>query len=229
MSEEILRFENVEKVYKLDEVFVYALKGIDFSIQKGEFTAIVGPSGSGKTTILHLAALLDRPSSGKVVLFGMDSSRISDKEASRIRNKKIGFVFQTFNLIPVLTVYENIEYPTLLYPDNKVSKERIIELIESVGLKGHEKKFPGQLSGGQRQRVAIARALVNNPEIVFADEPTANLDHETGEQIISLMEELNRKYGTTFVFSTHDPKIMRRARRLIKIEDGRIVGDEYVS
>jgi len=226
---EVLSFERVEKVYKLDEVLVYALKGIDFSIQKGEFTAIVGPSGSGKTTILHLSALLDRPSSGRILLFGMDSEEISNKEASRIRNKKIGFVFQTFNLIPVLTVYENIEYPALLYPDNKVSRDRIMELIESVGLKGHENKFPSQLSGGQRQRVAIARALVNNPEIVFADEPTANLDHETGEQIITLMEELNKKYGTTFVFSTHDPKIMRRARRLIRIEDGKIVGDEYVS
>jgi putative ABC transport system ATP-binding protein len=226
---EVLSFERVEKVYKLDEVLVYALKGIDFSIQKGEFTAIVGPSGSGKTTILHLAALLDRPSSGRILLFGADSKEISNKEASRIRNKKIGFVFQTFNLIPVLTVYENIEYPALLYPDNKVSRDRIMELIESVGLKGHENKFPSQLSGGQRQRVAIARALVNNPEIVFADEPTANLDHETGEQIITLMEELNKKYGTTFVFSTHDPKIMRRARRLIRIEDGKIVGDEYVS
>jgi putative ABC transport system ATP-binding protein len=226
---EVLSFERVEKVYKLDEVLVYALKGIDFSIQKGEFTAIVGPSGSGKTTILHLAALLDRPSSGRILLFGTDSKEISNKEASRIRNKKIGFVFQTFNLIPVLTVYENIEYPALLYPDNKVSRDRIMELIESVGLKGHENKFPSQLSGGQRQRVAIARALVNNPEIVFADEPTANLDHETGEQIITLMEELNKKYGTTFVFSTHDPKIMRRARRLIRIEDGKIVGDEYVS
>ena len=225
---EVLSFERVEKVYKLDEVLVYALKGIDFSIQKGEFTAIVGPSGSGKTTILHLAALLDRPSSGRILLFGTDSKEISNKEASRIRNKKIGFVFQTFNLIPVLTVYENIEYPALLYPDNKVSRDRIMELIESVGLKGHENKFPSQLSGGQRQRVAIARALVNNPEIVFADEPTANLDHETGEQIITLMEELNKKYGTTFVFSTHDPKIMRRARRLIRIEDGKIVGDEYV-
>jgi putative ABC transport system ATP-binding protein len=226
---EVLSFERVEKVYKLDEVLVYALKGIDFSIQKGEFTAIVGPSGSGKTTILHLAALLDRPSSGRILLFGTDSKEISNKEASRIRNKKIGFVFQTFNLIPVLTVYENIEYPALLYPDNKVSRDRIMELIESVGLKGHESKFPSQLSGGQRQRVAIARALVNNPEIVFADEPTANLDHETGEQIITLMEELNKKYGTTFVFSTHDPKIMKRARRLIRIEDGKIVGDEYVS
>jgi len=226
---EVLSFERVEKVYKLDEVLVYALKGIDFSIQKGEFTAIVGPSGSGKTTILHLAALLDRPSSGRILLFGTDSKEISNKEASRIRNKKIGFVFQTFNLIPVLTVYENIEYPALLYPDNKVSRDRIMELIESVGLKGHESKFPSQLSGGQRQRVAIARALVNNPEIVFADEPTANLDHETGEQIITLMEELNKKYGTTFVFSTHDPKIMRRAKRLIRIEDGKIVGDEYVS
>jgi putative ABC transport system ATP-binding protein len=225
---EVLSFERVEKVYKLDEVLVYALKGIDFSIQKGEFTAIVGPSGSGKTTILHLAALLDRPSSGRILLFGMDSKEISNKEASRIRNKKIGFVFQTFNLIPVLTVYENVEYPALLYPDNKVSRDRIMELIESVGLKGHENKFPSQLSGGQRQRVAIARALVNNPEIVFADEPTANLDHETGEQIITLMEELNKKYGTTFVFSTHDPKIMKRARRLIRIEDGKIVGDEYV-
>ena len=226
---EVLSFERVEKEYELDEVLVYALKGIDFSIQKGEFTAIVGPSGSGKTTILHLAALLDRPSSGRILLFGTDSKEISNKEASRIRNKKIGFVFQTFNLIPVLTVYENIEYPALLYPDNKVSRDRIMELIESVGLKGHENKFPSQLSGGQRQRVAIARALVNNPEIVFADEPTANLDHETGEQIITLMEELNKKYGTTFVFSTHDPKIMRRARRLIRIEDGKIVGDEYVS
>jgi putative ABC transport system ATP-binding protein len=226
---EVLSFERVEKVYKLDEVLVYALRGVDFSIQKGEFTAIVGPSGSGKTTILHLAALLDRPSSGRILLFGTDSKEISNKEASRIRNKKIGFVFQTFNLIPVLTVYENIEYPALLYPDNKVSRDRIMELIESVGLKGHENKFPSQLSGGQRQRVAIARALVNNPEIVFADEPTANLDHETGEQIITLMEELNKKYGTTFVFSTHDPKIMKRARRLIRIEDGKIVGDEYVS
>jgi putative ABC transport system ATP-binding protein len=226
---EVLKFEGVEKVYKLDEVLVYALRGVDFSIQKGEFTAIVGPSGSGKTTILHLAALLDRPSSGRILLFGTDSKEISNKEASRIRNKKIGFVFQTFNLITVLTVYENVEYPALLYPDNKVSKDRIMELIESVGLKGHENKFPSQLSGGQRQRVAIARALVNNPEIVFADEPTANLDHETGEQIIALMEELNKKYGTTFVFSTHDPKIMKRARRLIKIEDGKIVGDEYVS
>ncbi len=220
---EVLKYQDVKKSYQLGETRIDALRGVSFSIAMGEFTAIVGPSGSGKSTLLHLGAGMDNPTEGKVELLGRDLKTTSPKELARARNLQIGFIFQSFNLIPVLSVYENIEYPCQFYPEARKNQNRIHQLLADIGMESQAKKRPTQLSGGQRQRVAIARALINNPQVVFADEPTANLDHETGAQIMDLMVKLNQQYGTTFVFSTHDPKIMDRAKRIIRIEDGRLL------
>ncbi|MCX7655974.1 MAG: ABC transporter ATP-binding protein [Treponemataceae bacterium] len=225
MTKVVLQFEQVEKQYRLGETIITAVQGISLSFRAGEFAALVGPSGSGKSTLLHLGAGLDRPTKGVVSLVGKEIQKMKDEELALIRNEQVGFIFQTFNLIPVLTVQENVEYPSLLYPRSRKNRSRARELLELVGLSDHAKKRPTMLSGGQRQRVAIARALVNNPSIVFADEPTANLDHATGELIMSLLQRLNRELGVTFIFSTHDPRIMEKAHRIVRLEDGRIVAD----
>ena len=229
MTETVLQFHQVYKQYRLGEPLITALKGINLTFKKGECTAIVGPSGSGKSTLLHLGAGLDRPTKGIVSLAGMEIHRMKDENLARLRNQQIGFIFQTFNLIPVLTVEENVEYPSLLYPESRKNRHRVRELLERVGLADQAKKQPAMLSGGQRQRVAIARALINNPSIVFADEPTANLDHATGEMIMSLLYQLNQELGVTVIFSTHDPRIMEHSRRVVRIEDGEIVADRVVS
>lgn len=221
----VIEYKNVKKQYQLGETTIDAIKDVSFSISQGEFTAIVGPSGSGKSTLLHLGAGLDATTSGSIKLLGRDLTKIDKKEMAKIRNKNIGFIFQSFNLLPVLTVLENVEYPCLLYPDTKANRPKAKELLEMVGLKDQLNKKPSMLSGGQRQRVAIARALVNSPSIVFADEPTANLDHENGCSIMSLLKDLNENLNITFLFSTHDSKIMEQARRIIKIEDGIIISD----
>lgn len=218
----VIKYRNVCKVYNLGETKIHALRDVSFSIEQRDFAAIVGPSGSGKSTLLHLGAAMDNPTQGRVELLGNDLAACSPRELSLLRNQTIGFIFQSFNLIPVLSVLENIEYPCLFYPEARKNRSRAAQLLKDVGMHDQAKKRPGQLSGGQRQRVAIARALVNNPKIVFADEPTANLDHETGGQIMQLMEDLNRSYGTTFLFSTHDDTVMQKAHRIIKIEDGRL-------
>lgn len=224
MSELVLESNNVKKIYNMGETTTEALKGVSVSVKRGEFTAIVGSSGSGKSTFLHLSAALDKPTSGKITILGEDLDKMDDKRLSKIRNEEIGFVFQSFNLIPVLTVFENIEYPCLVYRENRKNRARIDRLLRDVGMYEKRDKFPSQLSGGERQRVAIARALINKPSIVFADEPTANLDVKTGNKIMELMSDLNKNYGTTFLFTTHDPHIMDWATRKITISDGLLVG-----
>jgi putative ABC transport system ATP-binding protein len=224
----IIQLSDVTKEYFLGTTKVEALRGVSFEVTKGEFTAIAGPSGSGKSTILNMVGCIDNPTSGKIWLGGDDVSTLPDKKLTKYRRSTISFIFQSFNLIPVLNVFENIELPLLLEKglDEKARYDRVMTLIEQVGLSDRIKNKPNELSGGQRQRVAIARALVNQPLVILADEPTANLDSVTGEKILELMQELNEKDGTTFLFSTHDAHIMGRARRVIAVKDGLIVGDD---
>jgi putative ABC transport system ATP-binding protein len=224
----VVELTDVRKHYMLGQTRVDALQGVTLGIGKGEFTAIAGPSGSGKSTMLNMFGCIDIPSSGRVVIDGTEVEKLSDKELTRYRRTKIGFIFQSFNLIPVLDVYENIEFPLLLRRDIGAAerKERVMRFIEEVGLGDRLRNKPNELSGGQRQRVAIARALVTEPTIVLADEPTANLDSATGIRIVELMRKINEEDKTTFIFSTHDAHIMREARRVVRILDGRIVGPE---
>jgi len=221
-SMKIVELKNVKKTYMLGKTEVQALRGLSFSIERGDFAAIAGPSGSGKTTILNMVGCIDTPTEGDVYVEGEDVAVLPDKELTRFRLNKIGFIFQSFNLIPVLNVFENIEFPLLLKRDmgRKERQELIMHFIEEVGLEERVRNKPAELSGGQRQRVAIARALVTRPVIVLADEPTANLDSETGHKIVDLMKEINRNEKTTFIFSTHDRHIMEHAGRVINIRDG---------
>ncbi len=222
----LIRMEDVKKDYPLGKTIVHAIRGVSLSFGEGEFSVIAGPSGSGKTTLLNLMGLLDHPTAGKILFEGKDVSTISDSEATHIRKKRIGFIFQTFNLIPVLTALENVELPLILKGiHSKERREITLKIMEEAGIVDIVKHKPDELSGGQRQRVAIARALVGNPDIVFADEPTANLDSETGLQIIHLMEEMNRIEEVTFVFSTHDRRIISLAKRKVELRDGKIVND----
>jgi putative ABC transport system ATP-binding protein len=224
---QVIVAENVEKTYSDNGIPVHAVRGIDLTIHTGEFTAIVGPSGSGKTTFLHLISGLDTPTAGQVWLTGKLLSSMSGRELSDFRRDHVGFIFQAYNLIPVLTVEENVEYIMLLQKVPKHERHaRVVKILTEVGLEGLEHRFPPQLSGGQQQRVAIARAMVSQPSLILADEPTANLDSATGAALLDMMRELNEKSGMTFVFSTHDEMIMRRARRVITIKDGKIAGDE---
>lgn len=221
----IVEVRDVSKVYPLGKVEVQAVKGVSFSIEKGDFISIAGPSGSGKSTILNMIGCIDVPTSGTVVVDGRETSGLKDKEITRLRHETIGFIFQSFNLIPVLNVYENIEFPLLLGKELLDKKERtewIDFLIEEVGLSQWRTHRSNELSGGQRQRVAIARALITKPRIVLADEPTANLDSATGEQIIELMKKINRQMETTFIFSTHDMKIVDIADHVIRLRDGQV-------
>ncbi len=224
---DVIVTESVTKVYDADGIPVDALNGIDLTIQSGEFTAIVGPSGSGKTTFLNIISGLDSPSAGKVWLAGKVLSEISGNELSDFRRDNIGFIFQAYNLIPVLTVEENVEYIMLLAGVPKAERhDRVVAMLESVGLKDVEDRLPTQLSGGQQQRVAIARAMVSEPNIILADEPTANLDSKTGSDLLEMMNRLNAETGMTFIFSTHDPMVMESAKRLVTLRDGQIDTDE---
>jgi putative ABC transport system ATP-binding protein len=220
----VVQVEHICKDYRLGEQTVRALDDVSVSIEQGVFLAIAGPSGSGKSTLLNLIGCIDTPTSGRIVIDGNDVSGQSPDQLADLRARTIGFIFQTFNLLPVLSAEENVEYPLLQMREisRAQRRERVAKLLETVGLSRYAKHRPNQLSGGQRQRVAIARALVTRPRIVLADEPTANLDHRTGEGILALMQEINRKSGTTFIFSTHDKKVMSKANRLIRIEDGRV-------
>jgi putative ABC transport system ATP-binding protein len=220
-----IRIESVSKIYPLGKTEVRALKNINLTIDEGEFTTIAGPSGCGKSTMLNLIGCMDAPTTGEVYIEGRPISKLSDKELTRLRLEKLGFIFQSFNLIPVLTVYQNIEFPLLIHGGfSPKDRTRIIDrLIEEVGLKDQAKQKSNELSGGQRQRVAIARALVTSPRIVLADEPTANLDSATGEKIINLMKEINNTHKTTFIFSTHDPQVMKHASRIVRLKDGEVV------
>jgi putative ABC transport system ATP-binding protein len=226
MNKEVISAKGLIKVYSDNNVPVHALQGIDLRIQSGEFTALVGPSGSGKTTLLNIISGLDVSSEGEVWLNGKLLSRMSGKELSDFRRDNIGFIFQAYNLIPVLTVEENVEYVMLLQGLPKaVRRSRVLSILKTIGLAGFEDRLPTQLSGGQQQRVAVARAMVSEPAIILADEPTANLDSTTSVALLDMMRALNQKTGMTFVFSTHDENVMRRARRLVTLKDGRIAGD----
>nr|VFJ52676.1 MAG: putative ABC transport system ATP-binding protein [Candidatus Kentron sp. DK] len=219
----MIQVENVSKTYTLGKRRVEALRGIDLALSEGVFVAIAGPSGSGKSTLLNLLGCLDLPTSGRILLQGQDVSTMGDREQSALRNRFIGFVFQSFNLVPVLSAFENVEYPlVLLGIARRQRRERVTAMLDEVGLVEHAAHRPDTLSGGQRQRVAIARALVTRPGLVLADEPTANLDSKTGGEIIALMRALNREHGTTFVFSTHDPRVVEQAEQVYRIEDGRL-------
>jgi putative ABC transport system ATP-binding protein len=224
----VIELKDVRKDYPLGATTVHALRGVDLIVQEGDFISIVGPSGSGKTTLLNIIGCIDHPTGGLVKIHDEDVTTYSDRKLTDLRLHTIGFIFQTFNLIPVLSTRENVEFPLLLMKKETLRKreirERAEKLIEEVGLKDQINQKPYELSGGQRQRVAIARALVTRPALVLADEPTANLDSETGEMILRLMKELNSIEKTTFVFSTHDPDILKYANGIVKIKDGLMAG-----
>lgn len=221
----LVSLEKVGKTYHMDEVEVKALTGVTLSIAEGGFAALVGPSGSGKTTALNLIGCLDKPSSGRVMVAGQDVSALDRRQGAAFRGQKLGFVFQEFNLLPVLTVAENVEYPLLMIRDLPKAQRgpAVVRVLEAVGMSDQATKYPAQLSGGQKQRVAVARALVGKPALVLADEPTANLDGNTAQRVIELMKRMRDEFGTTFVFSTHDPRIMDQAEALFHLEDGRLL------
>ena len=223
----IVEIRNVEKDYPLGNLVVKALRGVDLTIRRGEFTTIAGPSGSGKTTLLNLIGCIDVATEGEVIVDGQATRAMSESARTQLRLTKLGFIFQSFNLIAVLDLYQNVEFPLLLQGTltAKERDDRVREIVDRVGLTPQLRQRPNELSGGQRQRVAIARALVTQPKIIMADEPTANLDSGTGAAIIDLMKELNRVEQTTFIFSTHDPEVMAQARRVVRMVDGRIVDD----
>jgi putative ABC transport system ATP-binding protein len=219
----VIELQDVTRVYKIGEVETHALRGVTLSVEDGEFTAIVGPSGSGKTTLLQLLGCLDRPTNGTVRLEGQDVSQLNANQRADLRKGTIGFVFQFFALIPGLTAYENIELPLLLTGEKaNVRRERVNELLKAVGLSERARHRPDQMSGGEQQRVAIARALATYPVLVLADEPTANLDTENGHQVMEIMQRLNQETGTTFLFATHDPRVIPFARRVVTLRDGQV-------
>ena len=215
--------QHVSKDYRLGKTVIAALRDVSIDVEGGDFTVIAGPSGSGKTTLLNIIGLIDEPSSGKVVMAGEYLSSQKQNRLFRYRRDRLGYIFQNFNLIPVLSVFENVEYPLILNKvQKKERKERVDRILDRVGLLDRKKHRPSELSGGQRQRVSIARAVVKNPGIVLADEPTANLDSETGSEILTLMERLNQDEGITFIFSSHDPMIIERAGRVVQLRDGKV-------
>ena len=225
---EVIKFNDVTRVYKIGLVETQALRGVTITIDQGEFTALVGPSGSGKTTALQLMGCLDQPTTGHILINGKDVSRLNRNQRASLRRGTIGFIFQFFALIPGLTAYENIELPLLLNGKKaRQRRERVSELLESVDLTDRARHRPDQLSGGEQQRVAVARALASHPTMVLADEPTANLDTENGQQVMEIMQRLNKDTGTTFVFATHDPRVIKYAKRVITLRDGIIVENQH--
>jgi putative ABC transport system ATP-binding protein len=223
----MIELEDVGRIYNLGKVRVPALRNVTLNIRGGEFMALAGPSGSGKSTLLNLIGCMDKPSSGRILFDGVDVTRISLPRLADTRRQKIGFVFQTFNLLPVLSAFENVEYPLLFSGLSKAVRQKLVsEWLEKVGLSMQAGRRPDQLSGGQRQRVAIARAMVTAPRLILADEPTANLDSATGEEILKLLTEINMETGTTLVIATHDPKIFQRAGRRVQLRDGAVVTDD---
>jgi len=224
----MIELENIVKTYQMGEIEVHALRSVSTRIEKGEMIAIMGPSGSGKSTLMNIIGCLDTPTSGSYILDESEVSQMSDSQLAEVRNKRIGFVFQTFNLIPRTTAVANVELP-LLYGNGSNSKKRALEALTRVGLSERAQHKPSELSGGEQQRVAIARALVNNPSIIFADEPTGNLDSRTSQEIIGILEKLNREDGITIVLVTHEPEIAAHTQRIILLRDGQIVDDHPVS
>ena len=221
---EVTKVSNATRIFKIGEVETKALRGVNLSIENGEFTALVGPSGSGKTTLLQLIGLLDKPTTGNVTINGQDATDLNRNQRADLRKNAIGFVFQFFALIPTLTAYENVEMPLLLNGTKPAQrKARVNQMLEAVGLSDRAHHRPDQLSGGQQQRVAVARALATNPKLILADEPTANLDTENGKQVMEIMQKLNKETGVTFVFATHDPRVISYAKRVVTLRDGLIV------
>ncbi|MBI3152401.1 MAG: ABC transporter ATP-binding protein [Chloroflexi bacterium] len=227
---EVTKVINATRDFKIGEIETHALRGVNLSIEDGEFTALVGPSGSGKTTLLQLIGLLDQPTSGQVFINGQDATRLSRNQRADLRKGTIGFIFQFFALIPTLTAYENVEMPLLLNGTKPAErKARANEVLKAVGLSDRAHHRPDQLSGGQQQRVAVARALSINPKVILADEPTANLDTENGKQVMDIMQKLNKDTGVTFVFATHDPRVISYANRVVTLQDGLITKDSKVN
>jgi putative ABC transport system ATP-binding protein len=224
-TSDAVRIDHVSKIYALGKTEVRALTDIKLTIAAGEFATIAGPSGCGKSTMLNLIGCMDSPTSGEVYIDGRPISKLSDRQLTSLRLEKLGFIFQSFNLIPVLTVFQNVEFPLLIQGKGsaKEREQKVDSLLEEVGLSAQKNQRSNELSGGQRQRVAIARALVTSPRIVLADEPTANLDSATGERIINLMKRINQSHQTTFIFSTHDPQVMSHASRIVRLKDGILV------
>ena len=224
----IIQVRDVTKDYLLGKTQVHALRGVSLTVDQGEFLSVAGPSGSGKTTLLNLIGCVDTPTTGLVEVAGHDTSKLSERALTDLRLHQIGFIFQSFNLVQVLSVFQNVEFPLLLQGGLTKAERaaRVNGLLEATGIGEYGRHRPSELSGGQRQRVAVARALVTRPALVLADEPTANLDSQTGQNIIDLMRDMNRKDGTTFVFSTHDPKVMAHANAIIRIADGMVTGRE---
>lgn len=229
MKEKIIFIENLVKRYPVGDGEFTALKDVNISFEKGEFTGIVGPSGSGKTTLLNIIGSLDKPTEGKVTVLDKDISKLSHKESAQLRNMHIGFIFQVYNLLPVYTVFENVEFALILQKIPATERKKMVmDALEWVGIAAMANKKPSKLSGGEGQRVAIARAMVKRPTLVLADEPTANLDAKNAHAIIKTMKELNKELNTTFLFSTHDEKVMGYLDRLVHLEDGKVVNDEIV-
>lgn len=223
----LVALQGVEKEYRLGETRVRALRGVDFEVAPGEFVAVWGPSGSGKTSLLNLIGVIDDPTAGTVTVAGEDTAGLSENRKAELRNRRIGFIFQNFNLVPVLSALENVMLPLQIRGvGTREAHDKALERLAEVGLAEFVSHRPDKMSGGQRQRVAIARALVTGPDLVIADEPTANLDSDTSHRIIELMRRLNDAEGTTFVFSTHDPRLLDQVKRLVRLEDGKIVGEE---
>lgn len=227
MSDAIIEVRGITRTYQQGEVLVHALRGIDLDVTAGEFTVLAGPSGSGKTTLLNLIGCLDRPNAGSLKVGGREVTAFSRSEAADFRMHNIGFVFQAYNLIPVLTAFENAEFVMMLQGASaQQRRDTVLPLLDAVGLSAEAHRKPHQLSGGQQQRVAVARAIASKPKIVLADEPTANLDSETSTALLDLMVELNAEHGVTFLFSSHDPQVMERARRVVRLDSGSVVSDE---
>jgi putative ABC transport system ATP-binding protein len=224
---EVAKLTDITRVYKIGEVETHALRGVDLTIGEKEFTTLVGPSGSGKTTLLQLIGCLDMPTTGKVFINGQEATSMDRNQRADLRKGTIGFIFQFFALVPTLTAYENVELPLLLMGE-KNHKGRVMELLDAVDLSDRAGHRPDQLSGGQQQRVAVARALASNPKLVLADEPTANLDTENGTQVMEIMAKLNKETGVTFVFATHDPRVIKYATRVVSLQDGLITKDEQI-
>ncbi len=226
----IVEVKSVTKDFGADGIITRALRGVDLDLMAGEFTSMAGPSGSGKTTLLNIIGGLDRPTSGTVSIEGKEINQLSAGQLSRLRRDRIGFIFQSYNLIPVLTAYENAEYVLMIQNMEKEERrERVLRVLKEVGLEGMEHRFPRELSGGQQQRVAIARAIAPEPALILADEPTANVDSETASSLMDLLRRLNEEKGMTFLFSTHDQAVMKRAGRLIRLQDGCIIEDNLQS
>lgn len=227
----LVGLRKISKNYQIGEITVRALQNIDLDISEQSFVSFVGPSGSGKTTLLNIIGCLDKPSTGKVLINGTEVNVFSNKKAAMFRGQNLGFIFQNFNLLPILTTYENVEYPLIMVQNLPAEerRERVLRYLDAVGMLDQKDKYPSQLSGGQKQRVAVARALVTDPRLVLADEPTANLDHVSAFKVVDLMRKMQKELKTTFIFSTHDPKIVKEAEIVYTLEDGEIVNKELLN